>query len=202
MTGPVYIGEQELPWESGVHRGPDVYDPHVDYGDGHWTLTGMAAEYVLYSAAVIRSLGITFDPVALYWEENQLPLGETPYEVDVGEVVLSGLVPPEDRTLFACPRPYAAGLLTFMDRMSFRSGDTAFDSLRQVVRVVDWPMVRRMSVVPSVPPTVEVSVYGVSSPRDVYFWRVPADPWKGRLTLTHRHVDQRQDAVRPGRVRR
>lgn len=169
--GPEYLDGQELPWQDGVHRGPDVYDPNVDYDEGRWTLTGMSKEYTLYSASILVSVGLHFDPVALYWEENALSAAEAPFELVLDRPVLHGLPPPFDRTLYACPEPYANGLLTFLDRTAVTIEGAHYETVRQMLPVVDWPLVSKTSVVPVKLPTVTVAVYGLASKDVAIYWK-------------------------------
>jgi hypothetical protein len=188
-TGPRFLGEQELPWDEGTHRGPDVYDPHVEYGPGRWTLTGLSKEFVLYSADLFRVTGLPFDPVALYWEEAALPPAEAPIELTLERPVLAGLPVPFDHTLYACPVPYAAGLLRHLDRMSVRMDGVVWASVRQMIPVVDWPLLGRTAVAPVRPPRVPVALYGMTTDRMAVYWRPPSDPWTGAVTLVRRALE-------------
>lgn len=190
--GPQYVGSIELPWPTGRHDGPEVRgdEVNIDYGDGRWSLTGLAVDHALYSATLLSMMGLPCDPVALYWAENALPDAEAPYWVDVGRVVLSGLPAPHNQVLFACPKQYAPGLITFLDRLACaEAGGPVTASVRQRLPVVDWPLLKHISVAPPKPPTVEVDLYGLDQPDRLLFWRPPSDPWRGSVTLVSRSKD-------------
>lgn len=176
----------ELPWAEGEHAGPDVYDPHIDFDAGRWTFTGVSKEYTLYSSVVLNHLGLTFDPVALCWEENGFPLNETPIALEASRPLLSGLPPPLDRTLFACPAPYAEELIRFLDRICVCRDGAFYESQRQMIPVVDWPLLDKMSVAPPRAPTVLVALYGVTGGGSTVYWKPPANPWKDALSLVRR----------------
>jgi len=185
--GPRYVGDTELPWDPGEHAGPEVRPdeiPGVDYQDGRWSLTGLTRDHRLYSAVVLAALGLPRDPVAVYWAENNLPEHDSPYWVDVGRVVLGGGIPaPFDQVLFACPNQYAAGLITFLDRLSVRSGAVVAHSVRQRVPVVDWRLLDQVAVAPPTPPTVLVDLYGYETDDLQFVWQPPADPWRQPVRL-------------------
>lgn len=188
-VGPRYLGDTELPWESGTHPGPTVRldEANIDYGDNRWSLTGIAAEHVLFSAVTLVYAGLPKDPVAVYWSEQNLPDREAPLWVDVGRTVLLGLPQPYDQVLFACPRQYATGLVKFLDRLSLQRPDGwVAHSVRQRIPIVDWPLLRGVSVAPPRPPTVLVELYGVDAPDCVYSWRTPANPWTSPVQLKGR----------------
>lgn len=204
--GPEYVGDQELPWLPGRHDGEPVRpdEVNVDYGDGRWSLTGMAAEHTLFSPVVLQLSGLPFDPVAVYWSEKGLPDGESPYWVDVGRQVLRGLPAPYDQVLFACPKSHAPGLIAFLDRLTISGGGVAIDSVRQRVPVVDWPLLRSIAVAPPNPPTVPVELYGVETDKFTLAWVPPHDPWRAPVSIVHRNkAAVKTDKQRfPGKVRR
>lgn len=189
--GPRYVGSTELPWDTGRHDGPEVRpdEVNVDYQDGRWSLTGLSQDHLLFSAVPLALIGLAKDPVAVYWTENNLPEGESPYWVEMDRVVLAGLPPPYDRILFACPKPYADGLIKFLDRVSAASeeyGGYVVHSIRQRLPVVDWRLADRVSVAPPNPPTVHVDLYGLDAPGELLVWRPPVDPWTSPITLVRR----------------
>jgi hypothetical protein len=172
-----------------------VYDPRLELGTGRWTLTGLSGEFAFYSAAVLQSLGLTFDPVALFWEEGALPAAEAPLALAFDRTVLAGPAAPLDRTIFACPKPYAPRLFTFLDRFAARLGSVVYESVHQRLPVVDWRLLDRVSVAPARAPTVVVELYGLSGPTDAVYWRPPADPWTAPVQLVRR-VRPREEPAR------
>lgn len=198
MIGPDYIGTTELPWPEGEHAGPEVRKDElgVDYQDGKWSLTGMSKEFTLFSAVSLAYSGIDFDPVALYWAETGLPASDTPFWVDVDRPILAGLAPPYDATLFACPKLYANGLISFLDRIAVNHPNGMIEAVRQRLPVVDWPLLKHVSVAPPAPPTVLVELYGLATKEGSYLWMTPQNPWKDPLTLQFRKVRPKVLSVR------
>lgn len=184
-TRPEFIGSSELPWDVGSYRGPDAHDAGSGYDTETWTLTGLAQEYWLFTPYVLSAAGLPFDPVHLCWEENRFPVSEAPYAVESRVPLLSGPEPPFDRTLFACPLPFAKQVQAFLDRMVIRSGAAVYEAVHQRVDLVDWVMLDRLSVGPSTPPVVKVSLYGLIGPVG-FIWSPPADPWSDRFRLVQR----------------
>lgn len=198
-VGPTYVGSSELPWPEGEHPGADVRSDDVDPLTGRrarWTLSGMANDHRFFSAVVVNHLGLSFDPVALYWAENALPPRESPLWLDLGRVVLKGLPPPLDRVVFACPAAHAPGLFTFLDRFSARRPDGVWDAVHQRLELVDWALVDSLTVVPPKPPTVPLELYGVAGPAGGFAWTPPEDPWKTPLRLTF-HPKLRPPSPKP-----
>ena len=182
-----YVGDKDvpLPLPQGEHAGESVYrdEVNVDYQNGRWSLTGLSAEFALYSAAALAYSRVPFDPVALYWTERNLPKCDAPYWVDVGRVIFGGLEPPVNQVLFACPKSYAPNLFGFLDRFSVSSGGVLVHSLHQRVQLVDWVMLSKMSIVPADPPTVMIDVFGLSTAEADYIWHPPKNIWKDVHTL-------------------
>lgn len=186
MIGPRYLDDTELPWDVGTHRGPDAYDARAEYDTETWTLTGLAKEYRLFTPIVLTMAGLPFDPVALCWEENDLPMSEAPYAIESPLPLLAGPPAPFTHTLFACPVPHAKTLFTFLDRMAFRNGAEVYDAVHQQVDLVDWVMLHRTNIAPAKPPLVSVALYGLAGPTNMFVWKPPADPYRDRFTLVQR----------------
>lgn len=186
--GPQYVGDTELPWPEGDHAGPAVYHGDVApfTGAARWTLTGMAADYRFYSAAALLAAGIPRDPAEVYWAEAGLPAAEAPRAVDLGRVVLRGLVPPADRVVWACPRRHAEGLFTALARVGCVDHSTGdrWDSAHQRLPLVDWPLALSLTHPPAAPPTVDVELFGLVGQKGGFLWWRPADLWKNPLSLT------------------
>jgi len=186
---PEYVGDTQLPWPEGDHAGPSVYygDAHVDYHQGKWSLAGLERDHVLLSSVLLPLAGFPTDPVAVYWSENNLPKSVAPYWVDVGRQVLKGLPPPYDQIVFACPKEYATGLIKFLDWTALRTpSGHLLKSVRQRLPMVDWPLLRGMSVAPPKPPTVFVDLYGIETDTHAVVWSVPKNPWTDPISLVQR----------------
>jgi hypothetical protein len=173
----------EAPWPVGTFRGPDTDDVRTEFDKGRWTLTGLNGDHVIFSSSLLALSGVAFDPVSLYWEESNLSFCDTPYECIHNRVILSGLTPPFDATVYACPKSHADGLITFLDRFSVRSGSVIYDSVKQIIPIVDWRLLDKTSVAPLQPPTVPIVLYGLESSATSYLWRPPLDPWKEPIRL-------------------
>lgn len=167
----------------GTFRGPDVGEVHVDLDPAKWTLTALRTEHTLFSAALLTATGVPFDPIALYWEENSLPMCDTPFEFTHEQILLAGLPDPYNRIIYACPNTYASGLIAFLDRFSVRIGTAVHDSVKQIVPVVDWRLLAKSSVAPKEPPRVPVILYGIESPTEIYAWQPPKDLWRESVRL-------------------
>ncbi len=187
--GPRFVGDTELAWPVGTFDGPAVRPDEVaPVGtQADWTLSGMASDHDFFSHALLLALGMPVDPVALYWAENTLPAREAPHWVQSPHVIFKGLVPPLDRTVFACPRQYSQGLFTFLDRLELNNvqeNNTRWLSVHQRLPLVDWKMVQSLTSQPAEPPTVPVDLYGVENSTGAFLWNRPTDLLQSPLTIT------------------
>lgn len=193
MTGPRFVGDVELAWPEGRLPGapwhPDDVAPLSNRAD--WSLSALEGDHAFFTAYVLAASGVARDPVEVYWAERGLADADAPLLLDCGRVVFAGLPPPWDGAVFACRAPLAKGLFTFLDRFSVARPDGVWDSLAQVVPVVDWKLLGGVSVAPPDPPTVAVRAYGLGGPPGTFAWKVPvkrSELWTtpNRLTFLRR----------------
>jgi hypothetical protein len=171
---------------SGTVTGPDVriYDVAPVGRNGRYTMTDLAADHTLFSAAVLSALGLAAAPVAIYWAEAGLPASEAPVMIESPRPVLKSLRPPFDRILYACPNEHADGLLRFLDRFSVRRPDGVWESVHQKVDIIDWATFLRPAVAPKIPPTQAVHLYGARCDDRWFHWVPPTNPLEGPVCLT------------------
>lgn len=178
----------EKPITQGTRTGPDVrvHDVAPVGRSGRYTMTDLCKDHTLFSAALLAATGLAAAPVAVYWAESGLPEHEAPVIIDNQRIVLRGLQEPFDRVIYACPNEHAVGLLRFLDRFAVSRPDGVWESVHQVVPVIDWAVVFLKSTAPTVPPLRNVHLYGVESAHSVISWAPPLDPWKDPVCLRYR----------------
>lgn len=184
-----YVGSTELPWEEGNHDGPTIYNDDLSPvgRKASWTLTGLSGSHKFFTHQLLLAAGTTPDPVEVYWAENNLPANESCYILQTSRPVFGGLPDPYSRIVFACPDVHAPGLFKYLDRLAVCSaGRPMFDSLRQNIYIVDWPMVDSMSVVPQKPPVVVAAVWGVEWADSMVYFKQSSDLWTKPFTLVKR----------------
>lgn len=182
--GPQYVGDTELPWEQGLHRGLDAEEADPSLRPGRWSLTGMSADHQFYSADLLAMTGVISHPVDIFFAENNIPLQEAPFRLNLGRPVLRGLPQPLDHYVYAVPNLHARRLFDFLDRFAAGDPQSAYwESLHQRMELVDWPFVDTLSVMPEKPPTVRIELFGLSGPETVYHWKPPQNPWKESVWL-------------------
>lgn len=179
------ILEGELPWAEGRFSAPDlrIHDIAPVGRKGRYTMTDLAADHTLFSAAVLAATGLAVAPVSIYWAESGLPEHEAPVMIEVPRTTFNGLLPPFDRIVYACPDEHAQQLLRFLDRFAVSRPDGIWESVHQRIPVVDWAAVNAKAVAPKVAPTKTVHLYGVESWHTLVHWVPPRNPWKEPVCL-------------------
>lgn len=171
---------------AGTVAGPEVriYDVAPVGRDGRYTMTDLATDHTLFSAAVLSALGLAAAPVSIYWAESGLSRSEAPVSIESPRPILERLKPPFDRILYACPNEHAENLLRFLDRFAVSRPDGVWESVHQKIRIIDWATYLKPSVAPRTPPTQEVHLYGARCADRWFHWVPPKNPLEGPVCLT------------------
>lgn len=190
--GKQAILKGELPWAEGRLSAPElrVHDIAPVGRKGKYTMTDLAEDHTLFSAALLAATGLAVAPVSIFWAEAGLPEAEAPVTIESPKIILQGLLAPFDRIIYACPDEHAQRLLRFLDRFAVSRPDGVWESIHQRVPIVDWAAVNAKAVAPGVAPTKLVHLYGVQCAHSLVHWVPPRNPWKDPVCLTHKRLPQ------------
>lgn len=196
---PQFVGSTELTWPVGTHDGPTLYlddimpAVKVDKSIAKATLADIIRDgYTLFSAGVLQTAGLPFDPVAACWSEEGLPMSEAPILIELQVSMLRGLASPLDRYVFGVRGEYAEKLFRYLDRMSIVAGGDSYEVARWRLFMLDVIKVSKMTTKTAIPPIVPIQLYGLVSSSEVIAWKQPTDPWTQPCLLTRKPLTQTQ----------